>query len=25
LLSDFLPMVARIGKGYLKAIAVGGL
>jgi len=25
LLSDFLPMVMRIGKGYLKAIAVGGL
>jgi len=25
LLSDFLPMVIGIGKGYLKAIAVGGL
>ncbi len=25
LLSDFLPMVMGIGKGYLKAIAVGGL
>ncbi|MFW9943970.1 MAG: NAD(P)/FAD-dependent oxidoreductase, partial [Candidatus Sifarchaeia archaeon] len=25
LLSDFLPMVMKIGKGYLKAIAVGGL
>lgn len=25
LLTDFLPMVARIGKGYLKSIAVSGL
>lgn len=25
LMSDFLPMVAKIGKGYLRAIAVSGL
>ncbi len=25
LLTNFLPMVLRIGKGYLRAIAVGGL